>query len=430
MRVLITGASTFFVPPLVRGFGLRGVEVTTADSRWFSMGKAARHSLRTLRLPLLARNPGGYLDGILSELKTRRYDLLLPAHEESLLLAEYRHELEPLTRIFLPTFSGMWRLHDKTSLYRVCLDLGIPAPPTVIPSNSAGVVDEVRGLRFPVVIKLPTANNCAGRVFCDSPADLAERYARLSAAEAQRGNAAPFVQQKIEGEPIYTLMFCEQGRKLGEVMYKPLRTYPERGGTSAHRESVEIPGIAELTDRLARATSWSGFLGLDFIVNQDDGKACLLDANPRATPGIQLGMLAGVDWPGMMIDLLEGRPVEPRSARAGIRTRTFLLDAAWLLEGCVPQRRWLANASQRIRNYRHPDWQLTSRNEFLETGEWRCTLAMAYQGLSGIARSIVSGSDVGQMIFDDLNYDAVTAARLRQTRPSPPQDAARAVVGQ
>jgi predicted ATP-grasp superfamily ATP-dependent carboligase len=416
MRVLITGASTFFVPPLVRGFGLRGVEVTAADSRWFSMGKAARHSIRTLRLPLLAKDPGGYLDGVLRELAARPYDLLLPAHEESLLLGEYRRELEPLTRVFLPTFANMWRLHDKTTLYQACLDLGIPAPLTVIPANPAGIAEQVSGLRFPVVIKLPTANNCAGRVFCDNPAELTDRYSRLYEEESRRGNAPPFVQQKIEGEPIYTLMFCERGRKLGEVMYKPLRTYPERGGTSAHRESVEIPEIAELTGRLAQATEWSGFLGLDFIVNRDDGKPCLLDANPRATPGIQLGMLAGVDWPGMMIDLLENRPVEPRSARAGVRTRTFLLDAAWLLEGWAPQRHWLASAKQRLKKYRHPDWELTSRNEFLETGEWRCTLAMAYQGLSGMARSIVSGREIGQMIFDDLNYDTVTAERLRKSR--------------
>ena len=116
MRVLITGASTFFVPPLVRGFGLRGVEVTAADSRWFSMGKAARHSIRRLRLPLLAKDPGGYLDGVLRELKARPYDLPLPAHEESLLLAEYRPELESLTRLFLPTFANMLNpFNDQTS---------------------------------------------------------------------------------------------------------------------------------------------------------------------------------------------------------------------------------------------------------------------------------------------------------------------------
>jgi predicted ATP-grasp superfamily ATP-dependent carboligase len=326
----------------------------------------------------------------------------------------------------------MWQVHDKPSLYRLCQELRIPAPPTVIPQSPERLEQDVAALRFPVVVKLPAANNCVGRSFCKDVAELFTRYSDLYEQETGRGSAPPFVQQKIDGDPIYTLMFCHEGRKLGEVIYRPLRTYPEHGGTSAHRESIEHPRIAAYTERLAMATGWSGFLGLDFIVDSGDGTPYLIDANPRANPGIQLGFLAGVDWAGIVIDLVNDRHRAPVAARPGIRTRTFLLDFAWLVEGCVPQRRWLRNAWARLAKYRQPDWALSAPNEFLVNGEWGCTLAMACQGLTAAVKSFATGRPIGQTMLDDVNYDPVTADLLRLARQTSLQDlsalAARSVV--
>jgi len=414
MRVLITGASTFFTPPLIHGFGSRGVEVTAADSRWFSMGKAARHTVRRLRLPLLSRDPAGYLHGLLKEVTARSYDLVLPAFEESLLLAEYRHALEPYTRLFLPPFETMWQVHDKRSLYGLCQELHIPAPPSVVPRNGVGLEQQVAGLSFPVVLKLPTANNCVGRSYCDTLSELIEQFNAQCEHETRRGAAPPFIQQKINGDPIYTLMLCHAGRKLAEVIYRPLRTFPERGGTSAHRESIDHPQIAALTDRLATATGWSGFLGTDFIVDRVDGTPYLIDANPRPTPAIQLGHLAGIDWTGILVQLMEGRHCAPAMARPGVRTRSILLDLGWLLEGCGPQKNWLHKIGQRFAKFRQPDWKLDSRYEFLENGEWRCALALIAQAIAGALKSLITGRRLGQTMLDDVNYDAVSADRLRR----------------
>ena len=420
MRALLTGTSTFFAPLLIRGFGLRGGDVTAADSRWISMGKASRHVGRRMCLPVLSRQPEAYLKALVRELKAVPYDLLLPTFEESLLLAEYRDELVPYTQLFLPPFEAVWQVHHKPSLYRLCQDLRIPAPLTIVPQGPTRLEHEAASLQFPVVVKLPAANNCVGRSFCENLPELIARYSELYEQETRRGSAPPFIQQKINGDPIYTLMLCHEGQKLGEVIYRPLRTYPERGGTSAHRESIEHPGIAALTERLAKATGWSGFLGLDFIIDGNDGTPFLIDANPRANPGIQLGFLAGVDWAGILIDLVRGRCRAPVAARPGIRTRSFMLDFAWLLEGCVPHRRWLQNACNRISKYRKPDWDLTVPNEFLTNGEWGCTLAMAYQGLTGAVKSLFTGQQIGQTILDDVNYDAVTTTRLRVAKQSAP----------
>ncbi len=413
MQVLVTGTSMFFTARLIQGFTSCGVNVTAADDHWWSIGKSMPKT-RWLRTPSLSRNPGGYLSALIKELKARSYDLLLPTFEESLLLAEFREEVESLTTLLLPPFEVMWQLHHKPSLYNLCCDLGIPTPPTLTGPSPFDLEEKMRSLKFPVVLKLPTGNNSIGREYCDTVPELVERFQALYSRETRRHAEPPFVQQKINGEPIYTLMLCHEGRKLGEVIYRPLRTFPENGGTSSHRESIHHPRIAELTERLAGATRWSGFLGLDFIVDRTDGTPYLIDCNPRANPAVHLGYLGGVDWTGLLTDVLEGRHPVPVTARPGVRNCTPLLDALWLMEGLRPRRKWASTLYQRFRKVLKPDWKLDSVHDFMVQSEWIGLFAIGWQSFSAIGTSLLTGQALGQSFMNGANYDPLTVRQMRQ----------------
>lgn len=404
----------FFTARLIQGLSASGIDVTAADHHWWSVGKSIPRT-KWLRTPSLARNPAGYLSALVKELKSRPYDLLLPTFEESLLLAEFREEVESLTSFLLPPFEMMWRLHDKRSLYNLCCELEIPTPPTVprlVPDN---LESQLSGLRFPVVLKLPTSNNSIGREYCNTMPEFKERFHLLHARESHRGAAPPFVQQQIDGESVYTLMLCHEGRKLGEVIYRPLRCFPENGGTSSHRESIEHPRIAKLTERLAAATRWSGFLGLDFVVDCHDGTPLLIDANPRANPAVHLGYLAGVDWTGLLMNAVRGEHPVPATARPGIRNCTPLLDAMWILDGLRPSRNWAKNLSSRIRKVFRPDWTLDSGHDFVGRSEWLCHMAIGWQGASAISMSLLTGQSIRHRFLESANYDPLTVLPMRQS---------------
>jgi len=102
----------FFTARLIQGFTSRGVSVTAADHHWCSVGKAIAQT-KWLRTPSVSQNPAGYLSALVQELKSRPYDLLVPRFEESLLLAEFREEVEPLSNLLLSPFSVMWQLHHQ-----------------------------------------------------------------------------------------------------------------------------------------------------------------------------------------------------------------------------------------------------------------------------------------------------------------------------
>ena len=427
MRVLVTGSSMFFTARLIQGLSADGVDVTAADHHWWSVGKSIPRT-KWLCTPSLARNPAGYLSTLVRELKSRHYDLLLPTFEESLLLAEFRDEVESQTSLLLPPFETMWRLHDKPSLYELCCELDIPAPPTVprlVPGNIEGQLSE---LQFPVVLKLPTSNNSIGREYCDSMPEFIERFQLLHDHESRRRAAPPFVQQKIHGEAIYTLMLCHEGRKLGEVIYRPLRCFPENGGTSSHRESIAHPRIAELTERLATSTRWTGFLGLDFIIDLADGTPCLIDANPRANPAVHLGYLGGVDWTELLLSAMRGEHPIPVTARPGVRNCTPLLDAMWILDGLRPSQNWAKNLSSRIRKVLRPDWNVDSGHDFLGRSEWLCHMALGWQGASAISKSLLTGQSIGRCFLQSANYDPLTVLPMRQPSVLPVRHDSQAAV--
>ena len=265
-----------------------------------------------------------------------------------------------------------------------------------------------------MVLKLPTGNNSIGREYCDTMPELVERFQTLYSRETRRHADPPFVQQKIDGETIYTLMLCHEGRKLGEVIYRPLRTFPENGGTSSHRESIHHPRIAELTKRLAAATHWSGFLGLDFIVDRTDGTPYLIDANPRANPAVQLGYLGGVDWTRLLIEVLGGRHPVPVTARPGVRNCTPLLDALWLIDALRPRRNWASTLFQRFRKVFKRDWKLDSGHDFMGQSEWLGHFAIGWQCFSAMGTSLLTGQSLSQSFMHGANYDSLTVQPMRQ----------------
>lgn len=418
MQVLVTGCSTFFATRLIQELHARGAEVTAADSAWISCGRASASVSRRVRLPRLDRHPGEYLARVLDELHSRPYRLLVPTFEEGLLFAEHRDELPLRTKVFLPPFRQMLELHDKRSLARICQRLGVPTPRTVMP-NPINVRSAADALQFPVVLKLPMGNNSVGRKFCHSLDELEHEFTELCIRQLADAAELPFVQEMIKGRAIYTLMFCLDGRKLGEVIYRPLRTFPEDGGTSAHRESIEHAEIARITTRLAASTNWSGFLGFDFIEDARSGVPYLIDANPRPNPAVALGYAAGIDWTRLLLDCVDGRDPQPMFAKPGIRNRSFLLDCGWLLEGLRPQRGWWQTAVRRIQQFRRPDWSLVPQTELLNNGDWRYHFALATHSLLALGRSLITSESLGRLIMDGANYHAGTAARLTG-RPGEP----------
>lgn len=416
LRILVTGSSTFFAARLIADLGRRGVHVTAADDARLSAGKLIRTTSRAVRTPVLSRDPGGYLEAILRELRQQHYDMLLPTFEESLLFSEYADEIRRHTQLFLPAYREMMSLHHKPALHSFCQSIGVRSPATAVVQHAEELKAIGETVGYPVVVKLPAANNSVGRTFCFDQSQLETHYRRLQDLQCQRGGVPPFVQKKIDGDLICTLSYCMQGRKLGEVIYRTARTYPEAGGTAAHKESIKHPAISDITERIAKATNWSGFVGFDFIIDRTSHLPYIIDANVRANPAIHLGFLTGIDWSALILNLAAGEAPAQHTATAGVNVHTLLLDVSWLLEGLLPRTASIFRFPLRLKEFLSPQWPVHSRDDLISIGEAKSALAVTWNALSALAKSAVTGMQPGELLLSNASYDSVTTDMYRAHR--------------
>lgn len=431
MRLLATGTSSFFAARLMQGFGELGVTATAADSSRWSGTKCLPNVTRRLLVPSPNRETERYLDLIEKELNSCDYDLLLPTFEEGLLFAQHAEVLRRRVKLLLPSFEAMWQLHHKPSLHQFCTRLRLPSPNTKTPQSMSELKPLLNKLRYPVVLKPPAGNNSVGRVFCDTPADLIRQFQLHSTTPSggittpTRASESPMVQEKIIGQPIYTLMLCDSGRKVAEVIYRPLRTFPDDGGTSVIRESIAHSEIDNITETIARETDWTGFLGFDFLVDESSATPYLIDANPRPNPAVQLGFCAGIHWAKLLLEIAQGHRPARVMPKIGVRVRSALLDWAWLLGGVKPGHGWTTKARKRMREFLTPPWTLDAQGDIgMGFGRRPCATATVINGILSSIRAAATGKSLGETMVEDLCYEVRPLNRQMATIQSSDRKAA------
>src|SRR5262249_61786531 len=110
-------------------------------------------------------------------------------------------------------------------------------------------------------------------------------------------------------------MIADRGRLVAH--HACLRLREGVGGGASLKESIALPGLADLLARLVAALDWHGALSMDLIVA--DSGPVIIDVNPRLVdPANRLA--AGVDLVAAMLDVAGDAPAPERSSgRAGAR---------------------------------------------------------------------------------------------------------------
>jgi predicted ATP-grasp superfamily ATP-dependent carboligase len=340
MRALVTSCRSPHALALIRGLGTRGWEVTAADNTRLSPGLYSRHTTRRLVTPNMTESPRAWLDAVLSELGTRTYDLVLPTFEEIFLVARYRRALPARIRVPVENYDKLLQVHRKPELSRLAASLDIAVPESWQPQDAEELRDIAGELRFPVVVKLPAANNSLGLSTAADPAMLHNRWRRLIDGFGTTAGGMPLIQRHVSGRQVSTLAFAQRGEVLGQMAYESVLMFPDTGGTAFVRETVRDEQVETTAAKLIGALDWTGFVGFDFIVDEASGEPTLIDGNPRPTPALALARHAGVDFAAILDEVVRGATKPLRAAAAGHRSRTLFVHVLWIAFMLVPGRGW------------------------------------------------------------------------------------------
>ena len=204
---------------------------------------------------------------------------------------------------------------DKTLLPAAAKALGVRVPPCIVTDELQDACSFAEHQGFPVVIK--RGFGAAGEWVAIVPdrAQLEQQFSRFMAATmlAIEGAAKTqvLVQAHISGNIVDQSMVAWQGATLAGFVREKLIKHPPLGPATVVRV-LHLPEVRKFSDRLAAGLGMSGFFAIEYIVERSTGDAYLIEINRRATSGITLGAMVGVDLCQALYAALNGGPSSVR----------------------------------------------------------------------------------------------------------------------
>jgi hypothetical protein len=187
---------------------------------------------------------------------------------------------------------------------------------------------------------------------------------------ASGARPAVTVQSYIDGRPANCGFVCWQGKVLACIAVEAVSTLGETGPASVVRvlDNRKMEAVAE---KVARRLGLSGFVGLDFMIDERNAEAFLIEINPRCTPvsHLQLG-------PGQ--DLVEAL----RAQLSATPLRKFPTQTNRAMIAYFPQA-WHCQSSLLMESYQDiPGDEPELVKELLEPWASRSLLSRVSKGLS------------------------------------------------
>ncbi|MFE6890111.1 ATP-grasp domain-containing protein [Streptomyces sp. NPDC057694] len=334
----------------VRSLGRCGVEVHVAAESDRSPVARSRFVSQMHPPP----PPGAPLSEIAASLRRTaarigRPAVLIPMDDAgAIAVSRLREELSGT--FLLPEQPGDLAEHvaDKARLPELCRGVGIAHPATVLPRDEQEAAAAIGELGPPVVAKwsrpwlLPPDAGLRSTCLISTPQEARSLYRR------GLGTGSTLLLQKHlaagGGDWFFHGYVDRLGRLHGGGAGSKHQAWPRGAGLTAVGRWAPVPELRAVVERLVGELRYRGIFDIDFRVDPESGRYCLLDFNPR--PGAQFRLFAdgnGLDVVrAQYLDLTE----QPLPAGHALPGRTFVVEnyapltaLKALLTAALPSRR-------------------------------------------------------------------------------------------
>jgi len=311
MRILLSEGSGLTSRQVAGQLGSLGHEVEILSSSKICLTRFTRHVKAVHDVPRFGLDPIGWLAAAERIAGEHKIDLLFPTQEQVTVLSARRKYLRVAT--IVPPFASLARVQDKISAFRTLRAIGAPQPQTFVISSA----DDLRNVStYPIFVKRPVGTAGSGVRRATNAQELG-----AAAREFGLGQSELIVQRQAPGPLAMVQAVADRGRLVAH--HACLRLREGVGGGASLKESIALPGLADMLARLLAALDWHGALSLDLIVA--DSGPVIIDVNPRLVEPAN-ALAAGVDLVAAMLDVAGDAPAEERSSGGtGVRTRQTLL---------------------------------------------------------------------------------------------------------
>lgn len=309
---------------IARSLGRHGVPVWILSPPHIRLASFSRYARRTLPWP--AGDDEAQAEYLLEVAARNNLDqwVLFPTSDESAaLLSRFQVKLSRRYRVAAPTWSVLRWAYDKRLTYRLAADQHVDYPTTFYPLTDADL--QRVNCDFPAILK-PAIHASINRLTEDKAwrvTNLEELRARYREACELMPADLILVQEMIPGGGEAQFSYaalCRDGKPIASLTARRTRQYPiDFGYSSSFVETLDVPEIVAPSERLLAAMHYNGIVEVEYKFDARNGRYKLLDINPRLWTWSPLGGRAGMDFPYLLWQMIQGMPVTRKTAPAGVR---------------------------------------------------------------------------------------------------------------
>lgn len=303
----------------VRSLGSRGIRVAALEVAT-NLQKAksvptfsSRWCRRSGIIPSYEQNTEPFLDYLRQFVDTIGAKVLITSSDGTLaVLREHRAEFNRKTRVALANEAALAIAVNKDKTFEIAEQLGIGVPKGVTVVSVSEVAEAIRDIGLPAVVK-PVESWLWGEqqgVRLISALVTTPDEARLAVENLTQFGGTVQFQQFLPGKREAVSFLYAHGTMYARFAQWAKRTQPPLGGTSVYRQSVAIPhDIGDQAERLVREIDLDGYSEVEFR-RGSDGKAYLMEINPRLSASVEVAVRAGVDFPFLLYQWALGERIE------------------------------------------------------------------------------------------------------------------------
>jgi len=322
----------------------RPARVDVCASSWMSQCRFSSLVDRVLRCPRLSDSPRVYLDFIRDQIRSARYDLLLPTNEEVYLLSRFRDELSPRIGIAVPPFESIRRVQGKRAFAATMAELNLPTPVTLVATADAALADPPP---LPCFLKTDFGTGSLSVRKVEDREMLVRAINDLRRDGRFHADDPLVMQQVATGIHSTVQAVFQEGRLVAIHM-----TEAEKVGfvgSPMLRISVDHPHVEDHLRNLGERLAWHGPIFLEYFFDPIDRRPVYIEANPRIGEVVN-AWLSGVNLVDAMIRISMGeRCVEMPRGKIGVRSH---LGFIWMISEAATGggRRRILQHRRRIRD--------------------------------------------------------------------------------
>lgn len=312
LRVLLSEGTSTSAREAVTVLGLMGHSVEVCDPAPWCLARISRFVRKFHRCPGLRDDAAGFLSFVETLLTSRRFDVLLPIHEQGFMFARVQQRISGQVGIALPGFESYRIAHSKAGFSRLLDALALPQPSTRIPTSAA----ELRSVaKFPCVVKTSIGTASRGVWMVRDDHDLNLVIERLNVVGV---TDEVLVQDFVAGAVEKAQAVFYRGRLLGFHAFRQIAA--GAGGGDAIKQSVRRPNVRTDVAKIGGRLNWHGALSVDYVMSGDSAPPLYIDCNPRLVEPMS-AYLSGVNLVELLLRISQGQTSQTLpDSRDGVRT--------------------------------------------------------------------------------------------------------------